>query len=588
MYKNDTREIKGYVEIVNENIDNCKNNAVVNGSENTFSDMNQVVDSNRTVYDYAILLDDYIDLEKGMMLPNLNNKKNVGWISNELVPRDLDGTTRNNYLEVTLNSSVTCNGLTIYFEKGIATDFKLVLTYSDGSEKTKDIKNTDKVFYLLEKQTNLKKVYIQVNTWESDSGSERAYPIISEIDFDISFVFENDELIEFEVVEQVSKLCFEIPTNTTTVKIPNYDKKFDYINKSGLSSYLKENMLIKPFIGIVTEDSGIEYTDMGIFYLTSWYNNDDSTTNFNGENIISTLSKEKSHYRKWRYDSYNPNASFIGSEKTYDYFKNMCNEWGIPYESPDETLNTCSDKALPLGTRLEQLQQLAVVGCALTYGNRNNKLLWKTLPTNILDTIPLDIMQEKPKINVKTPIGKITVISQISYSSEDESAINIYGQSMSIEGTKDIVIPFDTPVASPYYGVTLDNGTLNRRIEADRFGKFNISANGIVTLNISAKKEELNVSEYQEIINESSNLNIEVSSYMLHTNPSLRIPNIINNIKNNYGQYDIEFNWKQDPRITAGSLIEIETDFGYKTMFVEQQIFKFDGSLSGSTRGVSN
>ncbi|MBQ7139996.1 MAG: hypothetical protein IJO32_00660 [Bacilli bacterium] len=588
MYKNDTREIKGYVEIVNENIDNCKNNAVVNGNENTFSDMNQVVDSNRTVYDYAILLDDYIDLEKGMMLPNLNNKNSVGWISNELVPRDLDGTTRNNYLEVTLNSAVTCNGLTIYFEKGIATDFKLVLTYSDGSEKTKDIKNTDKVFYLLEKQTNLKKVYIQVNTWESDSGSERAYPIISEIDFDISFVFENDELIEFEVVEQVSKLCFEIPTNTTTVKIPNYDKKFDYINKSGLSSYLKENMLIKPFIGIVTEDSGIEYTDMGIFYLTSWYNNDDSTTNFNGENIISTLSKEKSHYRKWRYDSYNPNASFIGSEKTYDYFKNMCNEWGIPYESPDETLNTCSDKALPLGTRLEQLQQLAVVGCALTYGNRNNKLLWKNLPTNILDTIPLDIMQEKPKINVKTPIGKITIISQISYSSEDESAINIYGQSISIEGTKDIVVPFDTPVASPYYSVTLDNGTLNRRIEADRFGKFNISANGIVTLNISAKKEELNVSEYQEIINESSNLNIEVSSYMLHTNPSLRIPNIINNIKNNYGQYDIEFNWKQDPRITAGSLIQIETDFGYKTMFVEQQIFKFDGSLSGSTKGVSN
>ena len=197
-------------------------------------------------------------------------------------------------------------------------------------------------------------------------------------------------------------------------------------------------------------------------------------------------------------------------------------------------------------------------------------------------------MQEKPKINVKTPIGKITIISQISYSSEDESAINIYGQSISIEGTKDIVVPFDTPVASPYYSVTLDNGTLNRRIEADRFGKFNISANGIVTLNISAKKEELNVSEYQEIINESSNLNIEVSSYMLHTNPSLRIPNIINNIKNNYGQYDIEFNWKQDPRITAGSLIEIETDFGYKTMFVEQQIFKFDGSLSGSTKGVSN
>lgn len=98
---------------------------------------------------------------------------------------------------------------------------------------------------------------------------------ISEIDFGISNIYENDELISFTTNEEIDILKQSVPINDCTINLNNYNRDFDPLNPQGLVKYLTQNCIIKPFCGVLVENAGAEYKSLGYYYLDNWNANVD-------------------------------------------------------------------------------------------------------------------------------------------------------------------------------------------------------------------------------------------------------------------------------------------------------------------------
>ena len=59
-------------------------------------------------------------------------------------------------------------------------------------------------------------------------------------------------------------------------------------------------------------------------------------------------------------------------------------------------------------------------------------------------------------------------------------------------------------------------------------------------------------------------------------------------ILNQATQYQVDVPYIGLPYLTAGDTISIETEYGYKTIFIESNTITFDGGLSGVIKGVGN
>lgn len=288
--KSDNREIYGYVEV---NYQNNKYNLDVVDTPTlaslVLSDGSGLVSNKKTMKKYATLENNYTLLDGSFMVCNENVIDDAGIITDDVF-EDIDDAT------ITINndsSEVPIKGITIYFKDNLPFDFDITFTYSDETVSTDNIRNNTSMIY---QKIFTDDVYISsieftiINVEHSDNRLR-----ISCVDFNLSDLYEGDELVDFEITEEIDLLLESVPTNTCTINLNNYPtqnggNKFDPINPTGIVKYLNDNVIIKPFIGVLTENNGIEYVSMGIFYLKDWSSNPDGNVVFNGDNIIWKIS----------------------------------------------------------------------------------------------------------------------------------------------------------------------------------------------------------------------------------------------------------------------------------------------------------
>lgn len=557
--KKPERQIKGYVEVLYD-----LSNITVTPATNiasTYTPLAEICNGVRVENLYGSL--DYLPLNGSYLTMGTTNT-NIGFISNELFENLTTPT-------VTLSfSSTTVKGITLYFRENIPTN--LTLNYSDGSSDT-IINENEIVQVIFANSKTLTSVQVVIN----DMSYQDRKIYLMEIDLGITQVYKNQDLIEFTVDEEVNKLVEEVPINETNITLNNMSDLFNPLNPKGIVPYLSENTLIRPFIGVLTENSGIEYVKMGEFYFDSYTNDSDSTTTLTGKNVIKQLGKEilnidRNGYSPFRARTYQ--EDFEEFMDNYDYeFNNL--DFYTVYNA--DCLNNIY--------LLNYLKDISFFNNTLLFADRNNKLNLKNIDTNIKD-----ILTKTELINDANFV-KIDKINTFIYPTETVSSIEpvtnrvIYDTNVTLEKSPQYIL---CSSSSPNLGTSSVSQTTAASAEMYSSGNYLcfVKLTGTVGNTVNFKLSSQYNVNIGEQINKKTIKSQNEKENAIEINSKLKKDINSINILNYTPSYEMRFDYNGDPSLEAGDYINVETPYGYKPLFIQKNRFRFDGGLEGRIEGV--
>ena len=318
--KESDRKIFGYVDIKYQN--NNYNTGV--SQEPTILPVfkfDGILSGSKVMQKYATLDDNYTLLDGSFMVWNENIVDDKGYVSNDTFENISD----TSIIILNSSSSIPVKGITIYFKENLPFDFVLNITDTDNNVITETVTNNNRMIYqyISDTEINVSSVELVVSRVEFPKNRLR----IAYIDFNLSDFYDGEELVKFNVTEELNLLLESIPINTCSVNVNNYPSpyignKFDVINPKGIVKYLNDNVTLSPYIGVLTEENGIEYVPMGIFYLSDWTSDIDGNVTLNGQSVLNKLNSDllKSNGSFLRERLYSGNLSSLLSQTTpYTY-----------------------------------------------------------------------------------------------------------------------------------------------------------------------------------------------------------------------------------------------------------------------------
>lgn len=557
--KSDERRIKGYVEVIYD-IPDIETTPVADYSS-TYTNINEIDDGRRVENNYASL--DYLPLD-GTRLSVLDGiNTNAGYISDDIF-EDIQNPT----LDLTFESS-TIQGITIYFKDNYPTN--MTLEFSDLSSITVEPDN-EIVQVIFDEPKTITSVSITINEMEY---SDRKIKI-QEIDLGISYVYQDQDLIEFTVDEEVNKLVEEVPTNETSITINNMQDLFNPLNPQGVVKYLNDGSKIIPHIGVLTETQGVEFVKMGEFYFDNYTNNNDKTTTLVGKNIIKQLESET-------FKNDNETDFFqtlFTQEKFESFMENYKYQWDIEYyKTVWFTIYLQHNNLMTL------LKDISFINTTLLYGDRNNTMKMRLIDTNIKDQLTKSELLND--VEYKS-IEKLNVLNlnRTVTSSGTTTSREIYSGSVVLEQSPQYVL---CKISSPnVLGATVSQSGGTSASIVGQAGLFmcfvkvigNIGDTVTIKLN-STNDKQVGKQLLTKSLRTANEKEVPIT---IDTDLYRRVDEIMT--LENAPSYEISFEYNGDPSLEAGDYIEVETPYGYKPVFIQKNRFTFNGGLSGSIEGV--
>ncbi|WP_300384722.1 hypothetical protein, partial [Clostridium sp.] len=504
-------------------IDAFEDNTKSASSEASISLLNQVTNKTREMTTkYATFENDYWKLDGSFAIPPMNTENGfeVGWWSNSLC--DTSGIFNNESITITFNKPHSSIGLTIAFDirtNEYAKDFDIKFYKLDGNLiNTYSIIDNTEVLYTLDTPiSNYGKAVIVIKKW--CTGNRRAR--IKNIDFGIIKQYQDRELINMNIIEQVDVLSDIVPSNEIKFTIDNSSKSFNILNPNGVYSYLQERQEVKAELGIVLENNNIEYIPMGKYYLCDWQTDDNSiTASFTARDILNSL--EDIPY------------TILEGGTLFNIAKSVLNTSGITEYKIDEKLKYITSQGFKEKLSCKRaLQYIALASRAVVFQDRYGKLIIRQVET--LDA----------SINYMTFCGMDGVIC-------GSSIIEVNNQfdmkSISLENSYNVPkIKLDNPVK--YLTIVLSDKT-------------EVVVNNSNVINGVSYKIE------NQLINTEEQAT-EIAKWMFQEM----------NLRASY-----EVNWRQNPCLECGDIVLVEDGFNSnKQSKITKQEFNYNGYLSGST-----
>ena len=596
--KNDEREIYGYVNVkyqnknytkqvtqIPDNIDTIKPNGIINGS--------------KLMTKYATLENNYTLLDGSFMVYNENKIVTNGFISNDLFENINDNT-----ITITNNSTTTTSkGITIYFKENLPFDFTVTITDVNNNVIVDNVVNNQSYNYqyIFPDETIISTVTINITSVEFPDNRLR----IAYIDFNLGDLYENSELISFDVTEELDLLEESIPINTCTIRLNNYSdngNKFDPINPKGLTKYLTDDVTLEPYIGVLTEDNGVEYVKMGTFYLNNWSSDSDGNTTFDGSSVIAKLTNinipDKGGF--FAVSSPQPLGYYLTQNTDYS-FKFVNSNYGF------------TNRDIETSNLLEYIRLWLPFNSVYISDNnyefrkffvdRYNTVRLAPLNTNIVDTISRNLLKGDVDYHVKNRITELTITYKsisLMTTTQRERLINDTHQLFTteeyvwykIEGKQiwDQDPSFSYNVVSgsgsaslidksAYFMVVKYTGTIGSKISVNYTDVTQLESKSIKESTVSLSSDR------------GDNVSIDISKFGYAYDEYLQL--IQTYYKNMDKQYKIEAKTMGDPSLVIGDSISIQTRYnnennGYKNMIITKQKFTFDGGLSCEIEGVGD
>lgn len=562
--KSDERRIKGYVEVVYD-VPDIETTPVADYSS-TYTNINEIDDGRRVENNYASL--DYLPLD-GTRLSVLDTiNTNAGYISDDIF-EDIQNPT----IDLTFESS-TIQGVTIYFKDNYPTN--MTLEFSDLSSITVEPDN-EIVQVIFDEPKTITSVSITINEMEY---SDRKIKI-QEIDLGISYVYQDQDLIEFTVDEEVNKLTEETPINETSITINNMQDLFNPLNPQGVVKYLSDGSKIIPHIGVLTETQGVEFVKMGEFYFDSYTNNSDRTTTLQGKNIIKILETETLK------DDNETDIFTTVFEKTE--FDNLMNNYVYSYEYNEEWINAAT-MLWKEDNLLKFLKDLSFWQMNLFYGDRDSKLIFKKIDNTLIDTLTKNELLNDVEYKTIDKLNTLNIIKNTYTGSSSSSTTRLLQETVKLSKSPEVFLIISNSPDMLNCTVTQSGGTSVSKISGGFYSVFvkvagtvgnnvTLTFNGYSGSNVSQKT----FSKQAEGITTPNILEFNSGIYYI-VNDTV--------VSNRFGiiekapSYEINFEYNGDPSLEAGDYIEVETPYGYKPVFIQKNRFTFNGGLSGSIEGV--
>lgn len=590
--KDKNREVKGYAEVLysHEDIEGSLDSEGIGTDEAIIvSSENEVLNGNRVVTNYASLEENYFKLDGSFILPSnplLLENVNTGYISDNIV-----GNYMNKKIRINNITNNNVKNMTIYFKDNIPSTVKVEIYYIIDNETNKMTKSISEnlnnvVHFEFDEISSISYIDISFDNFQYANRRIR----IPKIEFGMTNVYKDNELISFTTIEQISEFNIETPIDECDLIIDNYDNKFDIMNPTGMIRYLNENVQVTPYIGIMTEHNGIEYVPMGIYYLQNYTNNSDKTTTFHCEKNFKKLSTSSGIFRTYVSEYYNTNPR--------KYFETLCDNYGIENYTFDvvTTNNIINDMYFPLSSKLEQLNNFAIFTNSVIRNGRNNDVIIENIGTSLEDTLTLNEMKTIPEYNVKN-ILKSVIINITDFNRKDSAGETLFNGAINVNEENPFILKYDKPLLiMREFTPELTEEQFEEAEIIQPFYFFNTNKlEGQFNLNISVSSELTRSTVPYTFSYNNDGAEIEIDSVFYNyltqyagLTPQTAIKNTADFIENNYKKYNIKIDYFGNPAYETNDVLKIETPYGYKTMRILKHSLTFNGALSGTIEGVGD
>lgn len=398
-----SRQAKALIEFEILDVDANTDATAIVTSEEDFSKKSQLYNRVRLMSaKYATFETDYWKLDGSFGLPpkSVESGYEVGWWSDLL-----SGTggifSANQEITTQFTQNQSSIGLTVTFDVlagEYAKDF--VITVYDASNNVIHtatvINNTLAVYVLEQNLSNYRKIKVSISKWYAADRRAR----ITEIDFGIIKQYEDEKIINMNVLEELDTTSNEVTTNEIKFTLDNQNKAFNILNPSGIYPYLQRKQKIKPYMGLVISDTLTEYVPMGVFYLSEWKSDEGTlTATFTARDILDIASDDIFLQKTY-------------TSKTLKYIiDDIMADAGITEYNVDSALNSITvSGTLPESSHREALQTVAIAGQAVAYCDRSGILQIKQLTTSAsVALLDYDNLFNAPKITLNKLINTVNV-----------------------------------------------------------------------------------------------------------------------------------------------------------------------------------
>ena len=599
--KNDTREIHGYVEIKYQD-KNFDTEVTKIPTSSSLTSTNGIVQDNKILQKYASLENNYTLLDGSFMVWNENNLLKSGYISEDV----FEDISDNEIIITNNDTTVSTKGITIYFKENLPFSFTVTITNTDNEQIIDTVTNNQSYVYqyIFPTEMYISTVSITINDIEFPKNRLR----IASVDFNLSDCYEGEELVSFEVTEELDLMFDSIPIGTCTVKLNNYPdegkSKFDVLNPKGIVSYLNNNVIIKPYIGVLTDLNGIEYVPMGIFYLKDWTSDNDGNITLNSENLISKLQQI----------NISSDGDFLTTTMSIQTFNNYFHSWtGYDFNLTSNRISYMHCGFLKTFNLFEWIKCF-IVADTVSYDSqkdkyykqifhitRDNIVATSNLLEESIDKISRNQLKQDVDYKIKSRINEVS-IKAIGHTNQVESELKaLIDETHTLENDVEYMwYKWDEECFIYNFSYSVVSGSaVVECIDYNAFLAY-VKITGVVGSEVSiiakgypALKTSDKTLSFKNDLENGDKLEFNYDQYWNFILSYSAGPILAGYCLNEDKKYKAVLQTTGDPSLEIGDTISVQTRYddindGYKDIIITKQQFTYNGGLECNLEGVGN
>lgn len=536
----------------------------------------QITNKKRLPSKYATYEPDYFKLDGSFTIPPRQDQGDfeVGWWSEVLC--DSAGVfIPYQVIEILLAEESSSIGVTITFDPAAneyAADFDIAVYGADDQliHDESIVGNTASIYLMERALEGYKKVVVTIKRWRT--GYRRAR--IAEIDFGIVREYSGDNLINLNLLEEISPTNEILPAGEFKFIVDNSSREFNILNPEGFYRFLQQRQEAMLELGVEVATDIFEFVQIGRYYLVDWQSDEGAlTTTFTARAAIGTFLEEE--YLE----------AVLGSRSLYALAEEILLRTKVPYEIGEALQNIYSSGYMPKMTLREALQHVGIMSRAAIYCTREGAICIKRLGNTAVDSITFDNVYQEPQVKLDRLVTAIDILVNTYFEGSEEK--EILNTTLPINGEETVYLEYGTPVYNVDAGVTVAGAESYSII-----GKYN---NGI-RLTLTGASNVSVVITGKELLTTKTTYTLKNAQDKKEEGVTLKVDNpLINDAQTARGvaewlltQYNqravYETNWQQNPALECGDIVLVEDSYGAnKPSLITKQEYDYQGYLFGKT-----
>lgn len=333
------------------------------------------------------------------LMPEIEELNNMCWWSNEM--SNENGEFENPLvLEISFTETHSSLGLTFIFSKSGDYCNKLNLKYYDlNNNLISDVNfEPDNYKYVC---NNIVENYKKIVVTFYGTNNLLRYLKLYKILYGAEKIFEGDNLMSANILEELDLLSSEVSINTLDFTVYSADDEFNIINPKGLYSLLQQRQKLQVTENIINEN---KEKNMGTFYLDTWSNEKDKTMKIGAIDLIGVI--DKIDFNGGMYEN-------ITVEELCEEIFTSAGLKSDEYEIEAEIKQIQLTGYIPICTHREALQQVVFAVGAVADCSRSEKIKIYTIKdsnnNNIIEKT--NIFQGTKKIEQNELVTGISIVA---------------------------------------------------------------------------------------------------------------------------------------------------------------------------------